>query len=180
MSTKAARRYSSAFLNIAREKKKTEIILKDIELIDSAIRDSKELSLFLKSKLINKEKKRAIIQELFGQRINEMTKSFLFFLIEKRREDLLLDITRSLLAEFNQSAGIVDVYVYHPNGMDDKQADDLKSVLEKGTGKKIKMILKEDASLKGGLKVKIEDTVIDGSIKNKLKKLESLFMGSAV
>lgn len=180
MSAKAARRYSSALLNLAEEQNKTKAILKDVEFINNTIRDSKELNLFLKSKIINQEKKQAVLTELFGKKINALTRKFLTFLVSKNREELLFDVTKSLLAEFNKAAGIVDVQVYYPDTIDKKQANKLKSVLELKTGKTINLVLKKDASLKGGFTVKIEDTVIDGSIKNKLKKLESLYMGSAV
>ncbi|MEX0780444.1 MAG: ATP synthase F1 subunit delta [Balneolales bacterium] len=179
MSAKAARRYSSALLNLAREQKKTKAVLKDVEFINSTIRSSKELRLFLKSKIINQEKKQAVTKEIFGNKVSDLTREFLTFLVSKNREGLLFEVTNSLLADYNKSAGILDVQVFYPDTMGKDQADHLKTVLEKKTGKKINLILKKDASLKGGLTVKIEDTVIDGSLKNKLKKLESLLLGSA-
>ncbi|MEX0686997.1 MAG: ATP synthase F1 subunit delta [Balneolales bacterium] len=180
MSAKAARRYSSALLSIAIEQKKTQDVLKDIQLIDQTIRGSRELNLFLQNKIINQTKKQSVLTELFGSKVSDLTREFLTFLVTKNREDLLPDVTQSLLAEYNKMAGIVDVYAYYTKELEKNQATELKSVLEEKIGKKINLILKKDASLKGGLVVRIEDTVIDGSIKNKLKKLESLFMGSAV
>ncbi|MEX0773875.1 MAG: ATP synthase F1 subunit delta [Balneolales bacterium] len=180
MSTKAARRYSSALLTLAGEQKKTGTILKDIEFINKTIQDSRELSLFLKNKIVNQDKKQAVLTELFKKKVSDLTWEFVAFLVSKNREELLFDATKSLLADYNEAAGIVDVHVYYTDDMKPGQVEELQSILEKKTGKTINLILKRDVSLKGGLTVKIEDTVIDGSIKNKLKKLESLFMGSAV
>ncbi|MEX1120962.1 MAG: ATP synthase F1 subunit delta, partial [Balneolales bacterium] len=149
------------------------------EFMNSTIRDSKELRLFLKSKIINQEKKQAVITEIFGNKISDLTRKFLTFLVSKNREGLLFKVTESLLADYNKSAGILDVQVFYPDTLGKDQADQLKTVLENKTGKKINLISKKDPSLKGGLTVRIEDTVIDGSLKNKLKKLESLFLGSA-
>lgn len=42
------------------------------------------------------------------------------------------------------------------------------------------MDLKEDAELKGGLLVKIQDTVIDGTVKHKLEQLEQTFLDNPV
>lgn len=179
MSAKAARRYSSALLNLAAEQNKTDSVLKDIELINRTIRESRELSLFLKSKIIKQDKKQSALTGLFAAKVSDLTREFLTFLVNKNREELLYDVTKTLLADYNKAAGIVDVMVYYPRSIEKAQTEQLKTVLEANTGKKINLILQQDATLKGGLTVKIEDTVIDGSIKNKLKKLESLFMGSA-
>ncbi|MEX0929510.1 MAG: ATP synthase F1 subunit delta [Balneolales bacterium] len=180
MSAKAARRYSTALLSLAAEKQQTDQVLKDIGFIRRTILDSRELTLFLDSKIINQDKKQAVLTELFYTQVSTLTREFLTFLVSKNREELLPDITKTLLFDYNKAAGILDVQIAHSGHVDENHLKSIKSVLEDKTGKKINFNLKKDASLMGGITVKIDDTVIDGSVKNKIKKLESLFMGSAV
>ncbi|CUS78209.1 F0F1 ATP synthase subunit delta [Candidatus Kryptonium thompsonii] len=53
-----AKRYAKALIEIAEELKKLDRITQDVQLIDSMIRSSRDLQLFLKSPIIREDKKK--------------------------------------------------------------------------------------------------------------------------
>lgn len=178
--TKAARRYATALLEIAKEMDQVEDILDDIKLIDNTIEGSKELTMFISSPIIKYDDKKAALDEIFTSRVSEVTGKFLTLLARKGRANLLHQITKSFVEKYNDYAGIIKIEVLTAKELNDSQVQSLQRALEKRTNKKVDMSLSKDASLKGGIAVRIDDTVIDGSVKHKLEELEQQFLSTAI
>lgn len=175
MVSKAARRYAKALLQAALEQDKLDRVEKDIRFISNTIDDSNELRVFLRSPVIKSEDKLQGLSSIFGSRISKETMELLRLLSEKRREHLLKDICTGFLQLYNEHQGIVEVDVISAFELDQKQKKELQHELVDLTGKKVKMNITVDNSLIGGLIVKIDDTVIDGSVRHKIRMLKNQF-----
>jgi F-type H+-transporting ATPase subunit delta len=95
--------------------------------------------------------------------------------IEKRRENLLDQIATSFLNLYNKHAGIIEIDVQTAFSLTDDQHSALKASLEKTTDNKVVLGVNVDPELIGGLSVRIDDTVIDGTVKHQMRRLKSLF-----
>lgn len=180
MIPKAAGRYASALLNIALEKDSLKSVYEDMLFLQETIGNSRDLQLFLKSPLIKKAVKINALDEIFGNKISDLTKNLLHLLSDKSREKLLYDITRAFVVLHKAHHGIIDIDVESAFELDKSQIDDLKAKLEKSTGKTVEMNVSVNEELIGGLKVRIDDTVIDGSVKHKLSQLKEDFKAATV
>lgn len=180
MASKAAKRYANAYLETAMELKVLEKAKEDMLLIQKTFKSSPDLRLFLHSPIIRKEKKRAAIEAIFGDKIEDITNNLLNILSEKDREMLIEDITRHFIDLYNIHHGNINVSVYSAYKLDKKQENALVKKLEEVSGKNVLLDATIDESLLGGLKVRIDDTVIDGSVKYKLSQLKDKFTGAAV
>lgn len=178
--TKAARRYASAFLQFAKEQDSIEVLLEDVHFINNTIKDSKELLVFLKSPVIKYDDKVEGLEKIFGDHVQESTRLFIKLLARKNRIPLLDQIVQAFIDQYNKYAGIIQIDVFAANALSDSQKEALHEALEKKTGKKVNMRVVIDESLKGGIAVRIDDTVIDGTIKHKLEQLEEKFLSTAV
>ncbi len=173
---KVAHRYASALFQEAKSKKKLDAVASDMQRISDTISGSEELLLFLKSQIISRDAKRKVLGELFDKEISELSRHFLHLILEKRREDQLPGIAEAIGHLYKKQQGLIDVEVLVTRRPDSKQSELLKNALEKKTGSKVALIFTEDSSLKGGMAVRINDTVIDGTIKHKLQQLEASFL----
>ncbi|WP_069132436.1 ATP synthase F1 subunit delta [Rhodohalobacter halophilus] len=180
MIPKAAGRYASALLKTALEKDILDTVYGDMLLLQETIDNSRDLQLFLKSPLIKKAVKISAMDEIFGDKISDLTKNLLHLLSEKSREKLLHDITRAFVALHKAHHGIIDIDVESAFELNEDQVDELKSKLEKSTGKTVDLHVSVNEELMGGLKVRIDDTVIDGSVKHKLSQLKEEFKAATV
>lgn len=180
MIPKAAGRYAGALLDTAIEKDILEEIYKDMLFLKRTIDDSRDLQLFLKSPLIKKAVKISAMKEIFGDKIHELSMNLINLLSEKNREKLLHEITGAFELLHKAHHGIIDIDVESAFELDKDQLNDLKNELEKSTGKHVDMHLTIDEDLIGGLKVRIDDTVIDGSVKHKLSQLKEDFKAATV
>ena len=178
--SKAARRYATALLEISKEKNVVEATLEDIVLIQNTIGDSRELQLFLKSPIIKPSVKKQTLITLFEKHIKDLSLQFVVLIAQKERAQILHEIATSFVQKYNEFAGIIEVEVRSATSLSDKQRNALQEVLEKTTSKKVTLQTVEQEELKGGLLVKIDDTVIDGTVKHKLEQLEESLLDNTV
>lgn len=178
--SKAARRYASALLQLAQEKDELEQILEDIRFIKNTVDDSRELILLLRSPIVKRDDKIKILKELFEEHVSDVTVLFIDLLVKKGRENLLDQITHSFVDQYNKLVGIIHISVMTASDLNDQQVERFKQALKDRTNKDVLLDLSTDKKLIGGAAVRIDDTVIDGTVKNKLEQLESLLYETAV
>jgi F-type H+-transporting ATPase subunit delta len=108
---------------------------------------------------------------------NELTKRFVSVVTANRRLFALSDIISAYLNELARRRGEITAEVIAARELTDAQKDKLVESLKKAVGAKVQVDVKIDASLLGGLIVKVGSRMIDGSIKTKLAKLQVAMKG---
>ncbi len=78
-------------------------------------------------------------------------------------------------AAATRDAELAEVYVAVP--LDDARKASLKEALERATGRKLDLKVYVDESVVGGVRAKIGDTVIDGSLASRLSDLKTRVSG---
>jgi F-type H+-transporting ATPase subunit delta len=169
--SRVARRYASALLDEADQQKLTDVITRDLNLIAKTLSESREFRRFVVSPVVSESKKKKVFEELFGKRMSAQVLSFVNFLISKHREALLADIVEQFDALRDEKLGFINVNVTSAVEMLPPQERALQDQLERYTRKKVRVRFSLDKRIKGGLVVKIGDTVLDSSIRNQLELL---------
>jgi F-type H+-transporting ATPase subunit delta len=101
------------------------------------------------------------------------TRSALAMLIAADRVGELTAIAESVAREAadRRDAEVAEVFVAAP--IDDGQRAALRSALERATGKKLDVKVYVDESIVGGVRAKVGDTVIDGSLATRLDEMRT-------
>ncbi|WP_138429352.1 ATP synthase F1 subunit delta [Fodinibius saliphilus] len=178
--TKAARRYATALLELAEERDEVKQILEDIQFVHNTLEGSRELVVFLKSPVIKFDDKIGALEKLFFDDLNEPTKLFMKLLAKKDRINLLDQIVKAFIEKYKEYAGIITVDVFVARELSEDQKSGLHNELEEKTQKTVDMDITVDESLKGGMAIRIDDTVIDGTVKHKLEELEESLLTTTV
>jgi len=178
--TKAARRYATALLQIAEEQKIEDSVLEDMVFIKNTIESSGEFLIMLKSPVVSEDDKRAVLEQVFSKHVGDLAQNFIKLAVDKNREDILLEITHAFIEAYNEAKGIVDVEVYTAGDLAESQIRELQKSLEKYLSKTVQLSLNKKPDLRGGMAVKIGDTLIDGTVKHKLEELEHTLLNKAV
>lgn len=176
LTSKAGQRYALALLQIAEEFKKLNIIIEDFKNIESLIQKSRDFLLFLRSPIINTEKKKKVIISIFKDKVDELTYKFLLLLVAKNRESLLPSIVKNFWQLLDKKNGIVNVELTTVVTPSDEQIEGIKKRLEAITKSKVRLHLKSDFSLIGGFIIKLEDTVFDASVLQQFENLRKKFL----
>lgn len=176
---KVAKRYVQSLFAALDKKSDIEIAAKDIKDLGNMIAASAELQTFISSPLIQQQAQAQGIDALAAKaKFSKPVISLLQTLVKNRRLNILPALVIEAENHLAKQSGIVPVMISTARPMsaaDQKKIQaDLKAVL----GKDVIMQAYVDESLIGGLVVQVESTLIDGSVKTKLDRLERKLVGS--
>jgi F-type H+-transporting ATPase subunit delta len=158
---------------LTEEAKKPEAIASDLMTVQTAIKASRELRSLLVSPVVSKDKKKAVIAELFGKKIGDVVHQYIVAIIEKGREYVLGEMLEQYFLLRDEQLGIVAVDVRTAVKFSADQEKKLVQQLESFTQKKVRVSFSLDKVLKGGFVARVGDTTLDGSISRQLELLRS-------
>ncbi|MDO4799827.1 MAG: ATP synthase F1 subunit delta [Bacillota bacterium] len=160
--------YADALFHAALELEKLEEFRRSFEDLTHLITENPKLLDVLAAPTIARSEKDEIVRSM--QFVDEF-RNFLFVLLDKRRIGYLPEIKVEFDHLVRGHLGIETAYVSSVHPLSDAQRVALKARLKESTGLEIEMIETIDPSLVGGLKIRIGDKVMDGSVRRKLQKL---------
>jgi F-type H+-transporting ATPase subunit delta len=165
----AIRGYAQALFSIAEAEDALETVEDELFRFARAFEKENSLRESLTDPALPVDRKKAVLQEILGEKASPHTISILGFLVEqgKARElTAIVDELVSLAAE-RRKAAVAEVRTAVP--LSDKQTDDLSKALERATGKTVELKMVVDPSVVGGVVARVGDQVIDGSIRKRLE-----------
>lgn len=177
--TRAATRYAAALLGVAVERKELDAVDADLRALDALIASTPDFSLFLRSPVINKEKKKKALTAICSKLVGETTFRFIMLLAGKDREGLLPAIIATFGRLRDDHLGILNVRARVVSKFTPDQEKRLSERLEGATGRKVRIAYEEDRSLIAGFTIQYEDTVWDASVARQMELLrQRLIEGS--
>jgi F-type H+-transporting ATPase subunit delta len=178
-STRIANRYASALMNQAKADGTLETVSKDFQVIMNAVNASDEFVAVLNSPVIRHIAKVSIFKEMFASNISQLMMNFLILLAEKHRESIIPDIFSSFTDLYNEEKKLVPVRFTSAVEIDEALRNKLIESIAKRTGKTVLPTFSVDPALKGGVTIRIADTMIDASLRHQLDILYTELTGSA-
>ena len=172
------RRYALALYEVAEEKGKVQEYLQDLREICDLIDNNSDFYEVIKHPQISTKQKKKTFINIFKGNIDEELLSFLLILIEKNRilylKEKLNEMEKIDLEKKNTYKGIVKT----TEPLSEEQFNRLLSKLENKYNKKI--ILKQiiDPNILGGIYVRVNNEVMDGTVKLRLEQLKSLMLSA--
>jgi len=169
----SGKRYAQAAFKLALEKGELDSWQASLKRIADLTTDEQLVALLENPKL-SFETKKAILAEFFGK-INPLALNLACLLVHKDKLGIAGDISRQYGRLLDAHHGIEHVEVISALPLDAEDRERISSRFEEIIGHKVVIDAQVDPSIVGGIKAKIGDTLIDGSVKSKLGALrESL------
>ena len=175
---RVAKRYAAALFGVAQRDGILDAVEKDLLLIGRFLAEVPYLRSVLLLPLISDERKYKILDEAFGDRVTTSSLSFLKLMVRKRREDLIEEALREFRVLLAELENTVDAEAATAVPLTADQSARLTASLQTMTGKTVRLTAHLDPALVGGVVVRIGDTVIDGSVRGQLARLEQQLLGS--
>ncbi len=167
-----SRRYARALMQAAVEEDVLESVQKDVQYLADLVRTSEDFMSFLTEPMIRPRFKQETFQAIFEERLEPITLSFLNLLAAKQRESLLEVCLADFQRAIDEAAGITTAIVRTVVPLTRSQKRTLREKLELFSGKHIRFEEELCPDVMGGVIVRIEDTVLDGSVATQLRQLE--------
>lgn len=169
--SRVSKRYAQAIFKEGKEKNKLDSLQQDLEQLANLYHESDEFRKLINSPVIPANTKGSVFADIFQGKIDAVTFDFVQLLIRNGREYLLPEIVDSFGKILDDYKGIVRGEVQSVVRLSENQLRDLKSKLGEMTGKNVILTQTRDKKLLGGFVVKIDDRVIDASLRNQLNQM---------
>jgi F-type H+-transporting ATPase subunit delta len=170
-----ARRYAKALVQIAAEESAVEKFHGELGQVEALFAGSPELGSLLSNPAYGIEAKLETLRDVAGKlQLSETVRNFLLLLQERNRLSCLGQIISCYSVLADELSGILRPVVSTALPLDDGRVAEIKTALEKSTGKKIVLKVEVEPSLIGGVITRIGDKVLDGSVKTQLTRIEDI------
>lgn len=164
-------RYATALFELAKESKSVKEWQTQAQGINEAL--TKDMDKFFSSNLVSADEKKQVLKKAFGQVVVSELMNFLCLLIDKKRFAYIKDILVAFNTICNHDLGIMEGVVYSARPLTNEQVKTLEQVMCTKYNSTVQLINRIDARLISGVKVEINGTVIDYSMKNKIASLRN-------
>lgn len=172
-----ARRYATALLELGSETGQLDSLVEELHRAAQVYEASAELRSALADPLIAVEAKKAILTELAQRlQLGQTAKNTLHMLLDRRRVQALPPIAARLREMADDKRGILRAEVLTAMPLSEEYFTQLQQQLERVTGRRIALDRKLDPSLICGVVARVGDTVYDGSLIARLRKMKETML----
>jgi F-type H+-transporting ATPase subunit delta len=166
-------RYARAFAEVAvKHKLNAEKTVAELEQIAALITGSRELRNVMQNPAVSREQKLKLLDAIIQRmEATKLLRNFLAVLIDRRRIGNIAELVELFKQELDRRLGIAEARVTSVRELTPAEKKTLEKHLAEITGKTVRATYSEDASLLGGVLVRVGSTIYDGSVHGRLQRI---------
>lgn len=168
-----AKRYARALLEIGKDDGRMEQYGQELGQVAELFGTSPELEQVLANPAIDFAERKGLLNTFLDKLgLSAIVINFFRLLMDRGRIAATKDISAVYSRLMDQEKGITRAEVVSAAPLSEQEVSRLKEVLTKLAGSEVVVEIKEDSSLIGGVRARIGDLVLDGSVKSQLETLK--------
>ncbi|HVV93291.1 MAG TPA: F0F1 ATP synthase subunit delta [Hyphomicrobiales bacterium] len=168
-----ARRYGSALYELAREQGAVDAVLADLDRFAGLLHESEDLRRLVHSPVFSAEEQLAAVTAVLARAgIGGLAGNFIRLTAKNRRLFAIADMIKAFRALVAQARGEVTAEVTLAERPSDARLRDIAEALRAVAGREVRLDLKVDPSIIGGLIVRLGSRMVDTSLKTKLTQMQ--------
>ena len=172
MAKLVSKTYGDALFELALENHQLDSMLEEVKAVSAAIAENEDLTKLMNHPKIVKEEKIKVIEDIFTGQVSRELVGLMRMIVEKDHYNELNSVFKYFTDCVKEYKNIGTAYVTSAVELTDSQKDAVMNrLLETTKYVEFEMHFDVDATLIGGMKIRIGDRVVDSSIKNKLNDL---------
>lgn len=172
MAKLVSKTYGDAYLSLAEERGNLDSVKDEVLNVRRVFLESRELNQMLSHPKIVKEEKMRILETAFKGRISEDMMGFLLVIVKKDRYHDIISVLDYIIGQMKKKEGIGSLTVASAFTLSKGQKEDIVNRMKELTDyREFEVDYEVDESLIGGLVLRLEDRVIDSSIRTKLQTM---------
>jgi len=174
-----ARRYATALADVVTKTGETENVRGELQQWEAMIVSNSELLNAFRNPSIQQTQKENVLGSLIQRaRPSTTTANFLRILLRNGRLAEIAEINRKFASVLEERQGGVSAKIVSARPLSEIEKQELRTNLEKMTGKRVSPSFEIDNSIIGGVVTTIGSTVYDGSIRTQLQQLKEQMIRS--
>ena len=174
MAKLVSKTYGEALFEIAMEagSDKVDDLLGQVQQIGTILKDNPEFDKLMMHPGIPKQDKITAMENVFRGRVSDELTGLLEIVIQKERYSQLQDIFAYFIARVKEAKGIGVAHITSAVSLNREQQEaTVAKLLETTKYQSIEADFNVDAALIGGMVIRINDRVVDSSVRSKLDDL---------
>ena len=164
--------YAAALLDLTEEQNATDTVVAQAEELAALIDADADLRNALENPALGTDARRGFLQRVFEGRLHDTLYRLIQVMNQNGRASYIGVMARAYIKRVDEHRGVVDVEATVAQELDDASAaalrDQLGAVLG---GKTVHLDTRVDPSLIGGVRLRIGDQLIDGSVQTRLRRM---------
>jgi len=170
-----AGRYAEALFQVADKAGKIDRIRDDLERVNALLDSNPELKLAIESPVVHLEVKKNIIDRIVTGWLGNEVRNLLFIMADKGRLPYLKAVQSEYDALVRKSKGILLAEVELAIPIDEELKKRLAQAIADWKGKAVQLKTTVKPDILGGVIVRIDDNMVDGSLRGQLMELVQNF-----
>jgi F-type H+-transporting ATPase subunit delta len=162
--------YARALFEAALEQDKLDPVREQLGEFADAVDGQRELQVFLFSPYFSTEEKKEALSRAVVD-AEPIFVNFLELLIEKHRLPALFRIRRTFDGLWEDHNRLLPVEVTSAVALDEKIVGQIGDRISEQTDRKVELTARVEPDILGGIMVRVGNTVLDGSVRNRLEQL---------
>lgn len=172
---KIANRYAAALLSMTKDQPASQDSLANGLKELAELYENREIRKILSSPIVDPK----LLREVFAYATQKMGSDailsrFLNILVDARRTQLIPAIAVAFRQRLQRARGMVDAVLTTAVPLAAADQDDIRARLESMLGKKVQLEARIDKSILGGFVVRVENSLLDLSLKTKLDNMTKM------
>jgi len=165
-----ARVYARSLFEVAVEQGKLDVLRAELTQMAEALQAHRQLAIFFFSPYFStKEKQEALTRVLDGA--DPVTVNFLSLLIENHRMPVIFRIQQQYERLWEEHNRTLAVEITSAVELDPATAESLGRTIGERAGRTVKLATRVDPDIIGGIVLRVGNSILDASIRNRLEQL---------
>ena len=174
-----ARRYAKALAGIAEDHGSLVQTQRELAEVAALVRGNPDLERLAFYPLLGPgQKARALDAVLAAAGVSDTVRRFFGVVAAAARLGLVYDLSAAFDELVDERTGVVEATVHTARALSDRQGAALSAALARRTGKTVKLDLRQDPAILGGVKVQVGSTVYDASLLGQLRQLKARLLSA--
>jgi len=171
-----ASRYAKSLIDLSIERNQLEQVYADMQWLQQLTKKNRDYVNFLRSPIINADKKIKITEAVTAGKIGELTRAFTKLLINKGRESNFPEIITSFISQYKLHKNIHTIKLTTATPVTEEVKNAIMSQIRKTSSmENIEMEMAINEDLIGGFVLQSGDKLLDASVAYDLKSIARQF-----
>ena len=165
-----ARVYARSLFEVARDHAKLDVVREQLAQFADALDEHRQLAVFFFSPYFSTaEKQEALARVLEGA--DESFLNFLSLLIENHRMPVIFRTRQQFERLWEEENRMLPVEITSAVPLDEKTTEDLGRTIGERAGRRVTLARRVDPDILGGIILRVGNSILDASIRNRLEQL---------
>jgi F-type H+-transporting ATPase subunit delta len=162
--------YSRSLFEVAKEQDKLDVVREQLGEFADALDQQRELAVFFFSPYFaTEEKKEGLHKAVEGA--DETVLNFLELLLEKHRMPAIFRVRRQFDELWEEENRLLPVQLTSAIELDESTVREVGDAIGERTGRRIELTSRVDPDILGGIVLRVGNSILDASIRNRLEQL---------